>query len=234
VLGIVPGKRSDQSVNSARVDNVYSTEPILRTQSAGNVAGGFNGAGTGNKAILGCRPSTAGIPLASIVDFSFTFTDLLALGLTVYANWILDLNGDQTAYAVGVIDPAATPGLLLGAPTFNPDGSETWSWNPTFNMMIVNGLLVPPNPPGGPGFVAPTITLPGPPLPVGWQNNSYSPAAILAAYPACLVRAGDTTDGGLPKSPNVSYPFLFIAGDSTNQSQRAFQLKRLLLNTIPI
>lgn len=234
VVGVVPGKRSDQSVNSARVDNVYSTQPILRTQSAGNVAGGFNGPGTGNKAILGCRPFTFGIPLAAIVDFSFTFTDLLALGLTVYANWVLDLNGDQTAYAVGVIDPAATPGLLLGAATFNPDGSETWSWNPTFNMMVVNGLKVPPNPPGGPGFVPPTITLPGPPLPVGWQNNSYSVADVLAAYPACVVRAGDTLDNGLPKSPNSSYPFLFIAGDSTNQSQRAFQLKRLLLNTVPI
>ena len=235
VVGVDPGHRADQSVNHGRVDNPYSTQPILRTTGAGNVAGGFNGAGTGNKAILGCQPDpiTPTIPLAAFLSFTFTFTDLTGLFVKPYANVILDLNGTGTAYAVAVIDPAAAPVLVNGTGTPNVDGSETWTWNGTTdNLLIVNGLPVPPNPPGGPGFVPPTVA--GAPLPGGWLSNSWSVAAILAAYPACQIAPADTLDNGLPKSPNVSLPFLFIAGDSNNQKQLAIQLKKLFLNSNPL
>ena len=128
VLGIEPGKRADQSVNAGRVDNPYSSEPILRTQSSGNAAGGFNGGGTGNKSILGFRPSFAGLPLAIVDALSWTWTDLINAGvLPPYMNVILDLNGDGSAFAIGVIDPNGAPGLGMGGATFNPDGSVTWA-----------------------------------------------------------------------------------------------------------
>ena len=234
VVGIDPGHRVDQSVNSGRVENPYSTQPILRTTGAGNVAGGFNGAGTGNKAILGLQPDpiTPTLPLAAFLSFTFTFTDLTGLGAKPYANVVLDLNGTGTAYAIAVIDPASAPILANGTATPNVDGSTTWTWNGTLdNLLIVNGLVGPPNPPGV-GFVPPTV--PGAPLPGGWLSNSWSVAAILAAYPACQIAPADTLDNGLPKSPNVSLPYLLIAGDSNNQKQLAIQLKNLFLNSNPL
>jgi hypothetical protein len=215
---VFPG-RVDCSVNSAYVELPYSAHPVLHARSGGNAAGGFNGGGLGNKCILGYRAGN-GLPLSQVVSFEYTWLDLNpgTSGLPVYANLLIDVNGNGTAYKIAVIDPASPPALNTGSTVVNPDGSRTTTWlSASNNVLVVNGLLNPPLPPGGPGFVPPTV--PGAPLPGGWPSNSYSFAAILA-------------DGGLPVSPNKTPALMLVTGDSINQIIRAFRLSGVKLNGV--
>jgi hypothetical protein len=222
--------RVDCSVNNAEVLDPYSARPVLRTRAGGNVAGGYNGGGVGNKSICGFNAGNL-LPLASVISFTYTWQDLdpaNAGALVVFANFILDVNGDGSALRIAAIDPAALPALGNGSTVVNGDGSKTTTWlGATDNLLIVQGLPGPPLPPGV-GFVPPTV--PGAPLPAGWPSNSYSVAAILAAYPACRLAQGSTGDGGMPIAPNVVPPVLLICGDSNNQRIRAFQLSSVRLN----
>ena len=47
----------DYSVNGARIYNMETETPVLLTNTQVNAAGAYNGAGVGNKAILGCKQS---------------------------------------------------------------------------------------------------------------------------------------------------------------------------------
>jgi hypothetical protein len=223
--------RVDCSVNSAHVESTYASLPVLHAQSGGNTAGGYNGGGTGNKCILGFRAGN-GLPLGSLSSIEWTWLDLnpATSGLPVYANVVIALNGPlgSAPYKIGVIDPTTLPALNNGTTVLNPNGSRTTTWlGASMNLLIVNGLASP----GfavGPPFVAPTV--PGAPLPGGWPSNSYSLAAILAAYPGATLAEASTLDGGLPKAPNKTPPFMLVTGDSTNQIIRAFQLSDVRFN----
>lgn len=230
---VVP-ERVDCSVNSAYVELPYSLHPVLHTRSGGNPAGGYNGGGTGNKCILGFAAFNL-LPLGDLETIEYTWLDLntATSGLPCYANLVIDVNGDGTAYRIGVIDPASLVGLNNGTTVSNADGSFTTSWDAaTQNLILVNGLPVPPLPPGGPGFVPPTV--PGAPLPGGWPSNSYSVAAILAAYPNARLAQASSGDGGLPKAPNKTPAFMLITGDSLNQLIRAFRLSDVRLNGVAV
>lgn len=223
--------RVDCSVNSAHVESPYTAMPVLHAQSGGNTAGGYNGGGTGNKTILGYRVGN-GLPLGSLVSLEWTWLDLnpATSGLPVYANLVIALNGlvGSAPYKIAVIDPASAPVLNNGATVTNLDGSFTTTWlGASMNLLIVNGLASP----GfavGPPFVTPTVI--GAPLPGGWPSNSYSLADILAAYPAATLIEASSLDGGLPKAPNKTPPFLLVTGDSTNQIIRAFRLSDVKFN----
>jgi len=226
--------RVDCSVNSAHVEETYSSAPILHAQPAGNVAGAFNGGGLGNKCILAFRVGDL-LPLGLFTGFKYTWRDLNpgTPGIGVYANLVLDVNGDGSAYKIASIDPISPPALGNGTTITNPDGTKTTSFNgATDNLLIVNGLLNPPLPPGGPGFVPPTV--PGAPLPGGWPSNSYSLASILAAYPACRLAEASSLDNGLPKAPNKTPAFMIITGDSINMLVRAFRLTNIEFNGVKI
>jgi len=222
--------RVDCSVNAAYVESPYSRTPVLHTRSSGQVAGGYNGGGVGNKSILGFRVGN-GLPLGQLQRIEYTWLDLnpAMSGFATYANLIIDVNGDGSAYKIAVIDPASLPGLNNGTTVTNPDGSHTTTWlGASNNVLLVNGLLNPPLPPGGPGFVPPTV--PGGPLPGGWPSNSYSIAAILAAYPNAKLAEASSGDGGLPRAPNTTPAFLLATGDSNNQVIRAFLLSNVKFN----
>ena len=226
-----PG-RVDCSVNNARVAELYSAAPVLHTQPSVNAAGAYNGGGVGNKSIIGYRVGNL-LPLGSLVSLAWTWRDLNVATPSVpascYANLILDVNGNGTAYKIGVVDPSSLAVLDQGTTIALPDATFTHTWlAASNNLLIVNGLDVPPLPPGGPGFVPPTV--PGAPLPAGWTSNSYSVAAILAAYPACRLAEASSLDGGLPKAPNTTPAFLLIAGDSTNARIKAFRLTGVAFN----
>jgi hypothetical protein len=232
-------RRIDHSVNNARVDEIYTATPVLRANSAGNAAGGYNGGGVGNKCILGI--DVGSVPLASLVSIEYTFIDL-NFGVEPsgspplpYLNLVLDMNGDGSAFKLASIDPSFGPPSLANCTVVtNLDGSKTVTFNAsTNNLLVVNGVPVPPLPPGGPGFVPPTQTTnPVPPfgLPGAWQSASYSIAAILAAYPAARLHLGATGDGGMPKSPNVTLALMVILGDSTNQIEQAWLLSDVRFN----
>jgi len=229
-------ERVDCSVNCAYVEGPYSANPVLHSRSGGNTAGGFNGGGLGNKTMLGYRVGN-GLSLSQVVSVEYTWRNLNpgTSGLPVYANFVIDVNGNGTAYKIAVIDPAAAPGLNLCTTVTNADGSFTTTWlAASNNVLLVNGLLNPPLPPGGPGFVPPTI--PGAPLPGGWPSNSYSFASILApgAYPNAKLAEAASGDGGLPKSPNKTPALMLITGDSINQIIRAFRLSDVKFNGVAI
>lgn len=228
--------RADNSVNSGNVQNLHSPIATLRTQPQGNVVGAFNGAGTGNKAILGTGQGSAW-SFGALTSIEFTWRDVQPSqpGPGPYVNLLISLSGTTAGpYVLGVIDPSLPASLHNGVTTLNPDGSSTTVWTAaTDALVIVNGLLVPPNPPGGPGFVPPSYDdspPPPPPLPGGWLHYSYTLADIAAAYPAAQFLDGDTGDNGMPKSPNVVRYLAVVVGDSNNQLQRAFEISSVKLN----
>jgi hypothetical protein len=226
-------QRVDCSVNSAYVESPFSATPVIHAQPGGHVAGGFNGGGVGSKGMLGFRVGN-GLPLGSLASIEWTWQQLnpLVSPLTVYANLICDVNGDGSAYKVLVIDPASLPGLNNGTTVTNGDGSKTTTWLASENVLVVLGLPVPPLPPGGPGFVPPTV--PGGPLPGSWPSNSYSIADILGAYPNAKLAEAASGDGGLPKSPNKTPPLLLVVGDSTNNLIQAYKVSDVKFNGVAV
>jgi hypothetical protein len=229
--------RVDCSVNSAHVQDPYDATPVLHAQSGGNVAGGYNGGGVGNKTILGYRVGDL-LPLSQLVSVEYTWLDLnpATSGLPVYANFVIALNGllGSAIYKIGVIDPASPAALANGSTVVNPDGSRTTTWlAASMNLLLVNALASP----GfavGPPFVAPTVSLAPLPPAGNWPSNSYSLAAILAAYPGATLAEASSLDGGLPKAPNKTPAFMLVTGDSTNQIIRAFKLSDVKFNGVRV
>lgn len=233
--------RIDHSVNAARVDSLYTVAPILRTRTSGGAAGGYNGAGTGNKSIMGCQVNSgSGVPLGSFGSLVYTYIDrqggIEPAALPPFANLVLDVNGDGSAFKLLVIDPSFGPPALDNCVvTPNLDGTTTVTFTvPANNFLVVNGLETPPLPPGGPGFVPPTFAVtPLPPygLPAAWQSASYSVAAILAAYPSARIIEGATGDGGMPAA-TTTLPLLIIAGSSDTNTEQAWQLTNVQFDGI--
>lgn len=228
------------AINNGSVENPYSASPILHTQPGGNVAGGYNGGGVGNKVLLGFRVGNL-LPLGSLNTLAWTWKNLnpdQPVGLVVYANLVLDINGDGSAYKILSIDPASLPALNVGTTVTNVDGSKTTTWNKTQNVLVVLGLLEPPPTPAPPNqFVPPTLPLGGIPpygLPAGWNGVSYSIASILAAYPSARLAVASSLDGGMPKAPNVTPAFMLGSGDSNNNIIQAFQVTNVLFNGVQV
>jgi len=204
--------RVDCSVNAARVEQPYSATPFLHCQNGGNAAGGFNGAGVGNKSILGFDVGD-GEPLGVWTGIEWTWLDLAAStpGLGVYANLIVDQNGDGSLYKVFVVDPASNVALNNGTTVTNGDGSKTTTFDPsTEYVLVVNDIV----------GVVPAVDLGGP----FWGNRSYRVSDILATYPAATFKYAASADAGLPKSPTKTPAYLLMTGDSTNNRVRAFRL----------
>jgi hypothetical protein len=228
--------RVDCSVNSAHVESTYAALPVLHAQSGGNTAGGYNGGGTGNKSILGFRVGN-GLSLSLLSSIEWTWFDLnpATSGFPVYANLVIALNGPLGSQInkILVIDPASAPVLNNGTTITNPDGSFTTTFlAASMNVLVVNGLAMSGVSPGPP-FVMPDqppALIPPFGLPAGWGSVSYSLATILANYPAATLVEVSSGDGGLPKAPNKTPPFMLITGDSGNQIIRAFRLSNVRFN----
>jgi hypothetical protein len=210
--------RVDCSVNSGRVDGLYTAQPVLHTQPAGNVVGGFNGGGTGNKSICGYRLIPDGQPLSAWQGFSYTWRDLDPLnpGLPTYANILVDVNGDGSLIKIFVVDPVSLPALNNGTNTPNVDGSTTTSYAAASQFVLIVNLLA---------GVAPAVSL-GP----AWPANSFRISDVLAVYPNARFLETASGDGGLPKSPNVTPAFLLVTGDSLNQQIRAMRVSGVTFN----
>jgi hypothetical protein len=210
--------RVDLSVNSARVEQVYSSSMFMHCQTGGNSPGGFAGGGTGNKSIVGFQVGN-GLPLGQLHSFSWTWLDLLSYisGFVVYSNLVLDVNGDGSLYKIIVIDSstqAAHPNLDTCTVTVNPDGSVTTAWDATKNIQIVNGIA----------GVVPVVD-DGP----IWNQQSYRIADILAVYPNATLRQAFSGDGGLPAN-TITPAFMLVTGDSGNNVIRAFRITMVRFN----
>lgn len=214
--------RIDCSVNAARVEQLYSATPFLHAQNGGNAAGGFNGGGVGNKAICGFDVGD-GEAIGVWTGIEWTWLDLASStpGLGVYANLIVDQNGDGSLYKVFVIDPASNPALNNGTTVVNGDGSKTTTFDPSSEFVLVVNDIV---------GVVPAVNLGG----VFWGNRSYRVSDILAMYPAAKFKRAASADAGMPKSPTVTPAYLLVTGDSTNNRVRAFRLSGMKFDGVAV
>lgn len=217
--------RGDFSVNKASVENAWSAQPVIKTQTGVNTAGGFNGGGTGNKSILGIN---AGVDLllSLLTSIAFTWRPLVPYNPTPfkpYVNLIVELGAPAPpGFKILVIDPSALASLNTHTTINNGDGTFTTTWNATANnIQVVND--VPGYPPGVP---VPAVNL----VPGGsWLNRSYTLASIASAYPLAALRRVSSLDGGLPVA-TVTPPFLIVGGDSGNNRIQAWELSSIAFN----
>jgi hypothetical protein len=209
----------DMSVNSGRVDGIGSDHLVLRTLTAGSVVGGFNGGGTGSKAIAAFTDAGLNLPLSSLASFEYTWLDIVSFsaGFLVYANLVVELDpiGAPGVYNILVVDPATPTSLHTYTTTVNPDGSSTTQWTSSNAIQVVGGLppAIPPDFGSGPS----------------WTSESYLIPTILAAYPNAILRRVASGDGGLPKL-QVTPAFMLITGDSNNNNVRALMVHKVLFN----
>jgi hypothetical protein len=218
-------RRLDVSVNGANVDNAQSHAAVMTTRTNVNAAGGFNGGGTGNKAMLGVQ-GLHHMPLAALVSLAFQWKELEAelpnpLALRVYANVLIEPDpvGFPGVFKVLVFSDALVPIVTMDTTSIGA-GSwlETW---PTAAGPARVQCVNPAQPPGPPVSV---WTSPGPGVPYAvataniWQAQSFDLADVLAAYPNARLADCASGDGGLPKSPSTTPALLLIVGDSNNHA----------------
>jgi hypothetical protein len=164
----------------------------LQTRAHTNASGGFNGAGDGNRAILGNIDHDA-IPLKSMTLVSFDFKALVTGSAALSVNLIVDLKCDGTSTNVLIADESAlAPGTAVG------NGYTRYAAGFSMNKWRASGadILDP---------VDPLIVL----LPSA-STNSLD--ALLAAYPGACLRNTSSNDPGHPKSV-VTGSVLFSLGD---------------------
>jgi hypothetical protein len=217
--------RGDFSVNKASVDNAWSAFPVIKTQTGVNAAGGYNGGGTGNKAILGVDVGD-GLLLSAFTGLAYTWRPMVpyvATPLLPYINLIVELGAPAPAgYKILNIDPNAPPALNSQTTINNGDGTFTTTFNSATNFIqVVND--VPGYPPGNP---VPAVNL----APAGiWTTRSYRISDIVAAYPTATLRKVASGDGGLPIA-TVTPAMLVIGGDSGTNRVEAWRIGPMSFN----
>ena len=247
--------RYDLSVNSARVEDATAAQPLLITLTGGNAAGGYNGGGTGNKAILGCK-GHSGTPLSSITSIVFEW-EKISLEAPLppapgqyypYVNLIVDLGPTgppgNTIRILTIDSSPLIPTLNTG--TLTVIGANRWRFTHTPGANLVQVVqrntivAVPPPPsdfaapPNGTGVVPialPLVVAPN----SAWPAFAFRYSDILAAYPnATLIDAGPPTfaDGGLPLGGTVP-SVMMIVGDSGNHSEHTEKLLSFTINGSP-
>ena len=180
----------DLSVNDASAD-VDAEGLHLRTHSDVLRAGGFNGSGTGNKAIAGV-PGYDGSALAELSGLAWEST-IVAGSATPYLNLVIDLACDGSRLVIIVGDATTvTPGNGAG-------GSLRYAYaagDPVWKA--VGGL---------------DDLLPSHVTSTGGTLDS-----VVAAYPAACLRDAQTGDGGMPAAEPTT-AILFITGDSQTNNE---------------
>jgi|GEM_PF-3199857 len=178
------------------------------TTAAGILPGAFNGAGTGNKALLGLSDYD-GMPVSDLSAISVTARQDRG-GSFFYFNMQVDCDGDgawTAADGIVVVDSDTVAEFALPA-----DGSlVTIDLDPTdavFKMV------------GGPKASCGN-------LPSHLGGAAGSPLTDMPA--AAELWNGSTGDGGMPRSSPMA-AILFVMGDSANQNFRAMTIQSVDIN----
>ena len=178
------------------------------TTAAGILPGAFNGAGTGNKALLGLS-GYDGMPAGDLVSIAVTARQDRGSSF-FYFNMQVDCDGDDAWTAsdgIVVVDSDSLPDFALSA-----DGSfVTIALDPAdavFKMV------------GGPKASCGNI-------PSHLGGFAGAPLTDLPATAALW--NGSTGDGGMPRARPMA-AILFVMGDSLNQNFRAMTIQSIDVN----
>jgi hypothetical protein len=239
----VPDRR-DHSVNGGACDQFTSPQPILRTNTTVNAVGGFNGGGTGNKAILGhwlSAPLPLGALLSVVLDYERLTPEVLAGQRLPSLLFVVELDpvGAMGFYSILTCGDETNP-LNLGTYSTPAPGVRRISWTPGANFIQVVGDkgvggagFSPPSPTAGPDPI-PTSEGPSPgpaPPPPGtsWTVRDYSIADLLVAYPNAQIVNAASGDGGLPKLTQTAGAMIAL-GDSGTVLQNAVRVVSWKIN----
>lgn len=195
----------DLSVNQASAA-VEAGALHLRTEPAENDVGGFEGSGTGNKAIAGL-PGLDGAPLSALDHVAIEGTTLDGSD-TPYVNVIIDLDCTGSELVLVVADTTTITPVDLG------DGWWRWEWAATDGVWRAVGGL---------------DAL----LPEHLSESAGALADVAAAYPAACLRDAATGDGGMPQGVTTTAVML-ILGDSLNQSQSEIEVSALEVGALRV
>jgi hypothetical protein len=212
----LPAGYFDHSVNQGMVDitldGTTATSLAIRLQiKAGtNAAGGFNGSGTGNRALLG-QGTHSGKKLVDLANFSFDAksvngADALSLLLLVD----LDCSGATSrVFSAAAADLAPGTSQASGYTRYSADTNEA-KWH-------VSGAAI-----KDPSDNA--ITL------VPSSGAAASLSAFLAKYPNACIFNGVNSDDGLPKTTPTAGVLLSL-GSSTSIVLSTLFVNRIAIGT---
>lgn len=230
--GAVPvGDFANFSVNAAGARLTGEGLEFYTHGISGNVAGGFVGGGTGNKAIIGTDFALVDQSVGVLNALRVTYAHRRPANTSVlsepYINFIVDINGDGSVYKIFVLDQASNPALNLlnkaaVAGTVPEDHEYTLTWIGDGRVKIVNELAgVTPVENEGAGWLNRVFR-------IGSVGDAAG-TSVLAEYPNARFVHAYPADGGLPDS--VCLPAtLLVLGDSNWTQYTSIVLREFRIN----
>ncbi len=213
----LPKEFYGQSVNRATVeiqpDGVTANSKALRFQTVSGTSdvGGFNGSGTGNRAILGLG-SLHGTPVSQAEPVTFdakTFTGAEAIGVSLQ----IDLACD--AAQIHVLSAA---GSAIASETTSSSGDGYTRFSASIASSIWLARTAPILDPDNASILVPT------------SGTPVSLSALLAKYPAACLKNAATTAGDLPKGIPTAAVLWTLGQDSTTTLNSTF-IRRLTVGS---
>ncbi len=222
----------DDSVNGAYVTSPTSGVYTITTTNQVNVAGSFNGGGTGNKAILGIY-GLSGRLLTEFNSFSFS-TNSKTGGNNIYVNMIIDLDGDTAtttdrkilvasdqSWATIVKSHTGGGATLAGVTTTYPAGEyDNRTYSSADPIWVAVGGIAKPV-----GCIIGDATV----LENHLSATTRTFDNLNTCYPNAIIVDAASGDGGMPKNV-VTTGLMMISGDSNNMLNFTFEVRDLSVN----
>jgi len=229
------GGGTDFSVNAAAVNGGYADGcVIMRTGTAANPGGAFNGGGTGNKSIGGVFGFN-GLPIGDLEAMEYVWENVDGPGgpffippgggsvQTPYLNFVVDFDplGVGDLKVCVVLDDSLNPAITAAIGSYVNNGSNvlTYGWDGLTQDILIVGQVPP-----APGGVAANVSVGG-----GWMENSYSWQDIITANPDAILVDAFTGDGGLPAGA-VTPSIMVVSGDSGNVTRSSKKISAFSIN----
>lgn len=200
----------DHSVNRAYgKKNAEGKIDLICEPFTGNVAGNFNGGGTGNKAMLGL-PAYNSMALGALSSLEMNYHLFAGIEYDTVFQWQVDLanDGNFKVFLIGGFTNAAAESTA--DQTTDGVGNYRLAWDKNIhNVLVVGGVT------GVEPKVKATATS------TAWWELAYSIADILAVYPNAIIKKGVNLDGGLPAKEYMSAIWLQKGGSGTTTREHS-------------
>jgi hypothetical protein len=215
---VLPSGFYDQSVNHARVDlaldgaSETSIALRLQTNATSNPAGGYNGSGTGNRALLGVAEQNGSL-LSAIGAITFDAKSVNGTeGVAVLIQADLACDGQQL-HVLEASSSALQPGLSIG------NGYVRYQAGIGQNVWTSAGAAISHS--GNP-----SITL----VPDKSSTTPVSLSALLAQFPGACLKNASTGNADLPKNVPTA-AVLFALGTPSTNTYNTVLINRITIGT---